>query len=172
MWLPRLSLDHRLAIVKQHDIFYISVKSSFFGKELIRAYVVLFYYVPNQNKVFLSYSYSYLIYTWFYNYILNTSSHFTLSLPWTVLRRGRDFLPKYTQIHHKIISFLLFWDVLWITNDLLAPDVLIFFMNFNKIVSFYGQYHYQTNPISVGSLTITNIPKYTLKFRLSKVWYI
>ena len=55
MWLPRLSLDHRLAIVKQHDIFYISVKSSFFGKELIRAYVVLFYYVPNQNKVFLSY---------------------------------------------------------------------------------------------------------------------
>jgi hypothetical protein len=78
----------------------------------------------------------------------------------------------FTQIHHKIISFLLFWDVLWITNDLLAPDVLIFFMNFNKIVSFYGQYHYQTNPISVGSLTITNIPKYTLKFRLSKVWYI
>ena len=46
------------------------------------------------------------------------------------------------------------------------------FMNFNKIVSFYGQY--QTIPISVGyltigSLTITNIPKYTLKFRLSKV---
>ena len=31
---------------------------------------------------------------------------------------------------------------------------------------------YQTIPISVGSLTITNIPKYTLKFRLSKVWYI
>ena len=25
----------------------------FFGKKLIRAYVVLFYYVPNQNKVFL-----------------------------------------------------------------------------------------------------------------------
>ena len=46
------------------------------------------------------------------------------------------------------------------------------FMNVNKIVSFYGQY--QTIPISVGSLTIvsltiTNIPKYTLKFRLSKV---
>jgi hypothetical protein len=39
-------------------------------------------------------------------------------------------------------------------------------MNFNKLVSFYGQY--QTIPISVGSLTITNIPKYTLKFRLSK----
>jgi hypothetical protein len=30
-------------------------------------------------------------------------------------------------------------------------------------------YLYQTIPISVGSLTITNIPKYTLKFRLSKV---
>jgi hypothetical protein len=40
----------------------------------------------------------------------------------------------------------------------------IFFMNFNKIVRFLR--------ISVGSLTITNIPKYTLKFRLSKVWYI
>ena len=26
-----------------------------FGKKLLRAYVVLFYYVPNQNKVFLSY---------------------------------------------------------------------------------------------------------------------
>ena len=26
-----------------------------FGKKLCRAYVVLFYYVPNQNKVFLSY---------------------------------------------------------------------------------------------------------------------
>jgi hypothetical protein len=24
-----------------------------FGKKLLRAYVVLFYYVPNQNKVFL-----------------------------------------------------------------------------------------------------------------------
>ena len=36
-------------------------------------------------------------------------------------------------------------------------------MNFNKIVSFYGQY--QTIPISVGSLTITNIPKcYTFIF--------
>ena len=29
----------------------------FFGKKLIRAYVVLFYYVPNQNKVFLFLSY-------------------------------------------------------------------------------------------------------------------
>jgi hypothetical protein len=36
-------------------------------------------------------------------------------------------------------------------------------MNFNKIVRFLR--------ISVGSLTITNIPKYTLKFRLSKVWH-
>ena len=26
-----------------------------FGKKLLRAYFVLFYYVPNQNKVFLSY---------------------------------------------------------------------------------------------------------------------
>jgi len=27
-----------------------------FGKKPLRAYVVLFYYVPNQNKVFLSFS--------------------------------------------------------------------------------------------------------------------
>ena len=30
-----------------------------------------------------------------------------------------DFLPKYTQIHYFLL-FLLFWDVLWIINDLLA----------------------------------------------------
>jgi hypothetical protein len=29
--------------------------------------------------------------------------------------------PNYTQIHHKTIWFLLFWGVLWIINDLLAP---------------------------------------------------
>ena len=28
-----------------------------FGKKLLRAYVVLFYYVPSQNKVFLSYNF-------------------------------------------------------------------------------------------------------------------
>jgi hypothetical protein len=33
-------------------LFYCQCK---FGKKLLRAYVVLFYYVPNQNKVFLSY---------------------------------------------------------------------------------------------------------------------
>jgi hypothetical protein len=59
----------------------------------------------------------------------------------------------FTQIQFKIILFLLFWDVLWIINDLLAPLSVFFFMNFNKIVSFYGQY--QTIPISIGSLTIT-----------------
>jgi hypothetical protein len=34
--------------------------------------------------------------------------------------------PKYTQIHHKIILFLLFWDALWIMNNLLAPLSLFF----------------------------------------------
>ena len=38
----------------------------------------------------------------------------------------------FTQIHQKIILFLFFWDVLWITNDLLAPWCTYFFMNFNK----------------------------------------
>ena len=33
-----------------HRQYYIM----FIGKKLLRAYVVLFYYVPNQNKVFLS----------------------------------------------------------------------------------------------------------------------
>ena len=37
-----------------------------------------------------------------------------------------DFLPKYTQIQLQIILFLLFWDVLWIINDLLAPLSLFF----------------------------------------------
>ena len=75
----------------------------------------------------------------------------------------------FTQIQLQIILFLLFWDVLWIINDLLAPPSL-FFHEFQQNRGFYGQY--QTIPISVGSLTITNIPKYTLKFRLSKVIYI
>ena len=33
---------------------------------------------------------------------------------------------KYTQIQLQIILFLLFWDVLWIINDLLAPLSLFF----------------------------------------------
>jgi hypothetical protein len=70
--------------------------------------------------------------------------------------------PKYTQIHHKIILFLLFWDVLWITNDLLAP-LSLFFHEFQQNSQVF------TDPTS---LTITNITKYTLKFRLSKVWYM
>ena len=86
-----------------------------------------------------------------------------------ILNELCDFLPKYTQIQLQIILFLLFWDVLWIINDLLAPPSL-FFHEFQQNRGFYGQY--QTIPISVGSLTITNIPKYTLKFRLSKVIYI
>ena len=36
------------------------------------------------------------------------------------------FLPKYTQIQLQIILFLLFWDVLWIINDILAPLSLFF----------------------------------------------
>jgi hypothetical protein len=36
-----------------------------------------------------------------------------------------DFLPKYT---FKIILFLLFWDVLWIINDLLAPLSLFLYI--------------------------------------------
>jgi hypothetical protein len=35
---------------------YKYINHGIFGKKLIRAYVVLFYYVPNQNKVFLSYN--------------------------------------------------------------------------------------------------------------------
>jgi len=35
-------------------------------------------------------------------------------------------IPKYTQIQLQIILFLLFWDVLWIINDLLAPLSLFF----------------------------------------------
>jgi hypothetical protein len=42
------------------------------------------------------------------------------------LSERRDFLPKYTQIQLQIILFLLFWDVLWIINDLLAPLSLFF----------------------------------------------
>ena len=34
--------------------------------------------------------------------------------------------PKYIQIQLQIILFLLFWDVLWIINDLLAPLSLFF----------------------------------------------
>ena len=34
--------------------------------------------------------------------------------------------PKYTQMQLQIILFLLFWDVLWIFNDLLAPLSLFF----------------------------------------------
>jgi hypothetical protein len=34
--------------------------------------------------------------------------------------------PKYTQMQLQIILFLLFWDVLWIINDLLAPLSLFF----------------------------------------------
>jgi hypothetical protein len=43
----------------------------------------------------------------------------------------RDFLPKYAQMQLKIILFLLFWDVLWIINDLLAP-LLLFFHEFQQ----------------------------------------
>jgi hypothetical protein len=39
-----------------------------------------------------------------------------------------DFLPKYTQIQLQIILFLLFWDVLWIINDLLAPLSLFLYI--------------------------------------------
>jgi hypothetical protein len=46
----------------------------------------------------------------------------------------------YTQIQLQIILFLLFWNVLWIINDLFFL-YRYFFMNFNKIVSFYGQYN-------------------------------
>ena len=63
-----------------------------------------------------------------------------------------DFLPK---IQLQIILFLLFWDVLWIINDLLAP-LSIFFDEFqqNTIVSFFGQY--QTIPIDLPFLKRDN----------------
>jgi hypothetical protein len=38
-----------------------------------------------------------------------------------VLPKYTKNIPKYTQIQLKIILFLLFWDALWIINDLLAP---------------------------------------------------
>ena len=37
-----------------------------------------------------------------------------------VFCRRRNVLPKYTKIYPNIL-FLLFWDALWIINDLLAP---------------------------------------------------
>ena len=93
-----------------------------------------------------------------------------------------DFLhpntPKYTQIHPKytqiypntasdyIISILLFWDVLWIINDLLAP-LSLFFPEFQQNSQFLRTI---SNDPDLGRvLTITNIHKYTLKFPLSKV---
>ena len=54
----------------------------------------------------------------------------------------RDFLPKYTQIQLQIILFQLFWDVLWIINDLLAPLSLFFFMNFNQVFTDLGRVAY------------------------------
>ena len=40
--------------------------------------------------------------------------------------RFTQMYPQYTQIQLNIISVLLFWDVLWIINDLLAPLSLFF----------------------------------------------
>jgi hypothetical protein len=71
--------------------------------------------------------------------------------------------PKYTQIQFQIILFLLFWDVLRIINDSLSA-LSLFFHEF--------QQNSQVFTDLVESLTITNIPKYPLKFCLSKVWYI
>ena len=44
-----------------------------FGKKHLGAYVVLFYYVPNKNKVFLSYLISYLKRSWYVMTVTSTN---------------------------------------------------------------------------------------------------
>ena len=63
----------------------------------------------------------------------------------------------FTQIHHKIILFILFWDVLWIINDLLAP-LSLFFHEFQQNSQVFTDNIKRS--ISVGALTIMNIPIY------------
>jgi hypothetical protein len=63
---------------------------------------------------------------WNFTLYVTQSLHFFENHPYTT---GTAWL--FTQMHHKIILFLLFWDVLWIINDLLAP-LLLFFHEFQQ----------------------------------------
>ena len=65
--------------------------------------------------------------------------------------------PKYTQMQLQIILFLLFWDVLWIFNDLLAP-LSLFFHEFQQNSQVFTD---------LGRVAYNHIPKYTFKFPLS-----
>ena len=76
----------------------------------------------------------------------------------------------FTQIHHKIISFLLFWDVLWIINDLLAP-LSLFFHEFQQNSQFLRTI---SNDPVLGRVAYNH--EYTQIYikisSSSKVWYI
>ena len=63
----------------------------------------------------------------------------------------------FTQIQLQIILFLLFWDVLWIINDLLAP-LSLFFHEFQQNSQVFTD---------LGRVAYNHIPKYTFKFPLS-----
>ena len=66
--------------------------------------------------------------------------------------------PKYTQIQLQIILFLLFWDVLWIINDLLAP-LLLFFHKFQQNSQFLWTI---SNDPDLGRIAYNH--EYTLQF--------
>ena len=62
------------------------------------------------------------------------------------------FLPKYTQIQLQIILFQLFWDVLWLIKDLLAP-LSLFFHEFQQNSQFLRTI---SNDPDLGRVTYTH----------------